>query len=168
MTNAGGAVAYVGRLPRCGNTSSATAASGETSKRYYGRRWERRLAGKRADAATCRALSWLPEKSATQRWWTSWRLQKSGRSLPNEWRYGGGAEANSGARRRQWWGFISVPFVSFVSFLFLWLCSVHFCFHSIFQLSYKSTRIKGSGGGAPPSSQLGRRQGGNLVLSYSN
>jgi len=42
------------------STSSATAAGGETSRKHYGRRWERRRAGKRADAATCRSLSCFP------------------------------------------------------------------------------------------------------------
>lgn len=35
MTIAGGAAVEVGRWPRCVNTSSTTAAGGETSKRYY-------------------------------------------------------------------------------------------------------------------------------------
>ena len=63
---AGGAAAEAGR-PRRGSTSSATAAGGETSNRHYGRRWEKRRAGKRADADTCRSLSCFPWKSATKR-----------------------------------------------------------------------------------------------------
>jgi len=53
--------------PRRGNTSSATAAGGETSNRHYGRRWEKRRAGRRAHADTCRSLSCFPWKSATKR-----------------------------------------------------------------------------------------------------
>jgi len=54
------AEAEAGWRPRRGDTSSTTAASGETSKRHYGRRWERRWAGMQADADTCRSLSWFP------------------------------------------------------------------------------------------------------------
>jgi len=43
-----------------GNTSSATAPSGESSNKHYGRRWVKRRAGKRADADTCRSLSCFP------------------------------------------------------------------------------------------------------------
>jgi hypothetical protein len=44
-----------------------------------------------------------------KRWWTSWRLLKSGSSRPNEWRYGAGAEAHGGGN-----GVISF----FLSFIF--------------------------------------------------
>jgi len=43
------------------------------------------------------SLSCFPWKNATMQWWTAWQLLKSGSSRPNEWRYGGGAEADSGA-----------------------------------------------------------------------
>ena len=59
-TNAGGAVADIGQWPRCGNTSSATAALEETSKRHYVRRWDRQWAVKRPDAHTCWALICFP------------------------------------------------------------------------------------------------------------
>jgi len=62
----GGAAAEAGR-PRRGSTSSPAAAGGETSNRHYGRRWEKRRAGKRVDADTCRSLSCFPRKSATKR-----------------------------------------------------------------------------------------------------
>ena len=53
MTNGGGVVAMAGRRPRHWNSSSTTAAGGETSKGHCGRWWERRRAGKQADADTC-------------------------------------------------------------------------------------------------------------------
>jgi hypothetical protein len=40
------------------------------------------------------------------------------------------------------------------------LYPVQFCFWSIFWLSYMSAGMKGSGGGAPPSSRLARRRRG--------
>jgi len=67
VANTSSAAAEAGRWPRRGNTSSATVAGGETSNRHYGRRWEKRRAGKRADADTCRSLNCFPWKSATKR-----------------------------------------------------------------------------------------------------
>jgi len=149
-----------GRRPRRGNTSSATAAGGETSRKHCGKRWERRRAGKRADADTCRSLSCFPETNVIKRWWTSWRLLKSGSSRPNEGRDGAGTEADSGAGsggsgHRS----LRVSFFSFLSFPFCSGLSLSF---------HLSAGMKGSGGGAPPSSRLARRRRGYQVLSYSN
>jgi len=51
-------------------------------------------------------------------------------------------------------------FVCFIPCLSL--CSVEFGFCSIFQLSHISVGMKGSWGGAPPSSRLARRRRGFL------
>jgi len=114
MTNAGGVAAEAGQWPRHGNTSSATAAGGETCKGHYGRWWDRHGAGKPAEADTYRSLSCYPYKIATKQWWTSLRLRKLGCSHWNERQFGGDAEDDSGAERRQRWGYISVPFVPFI------------------------------------------------------
>jgi len=114
-TNAGGVVAEAGRRPRHGNTSSANAAGVETSRTHYGWQGERRQAGKRADADTCRSLICFPEMSVIKQWWTSWRLLKSGNSFPNGWRDDGGTEADSGA------GSGGIGHISFLSFLFSFL-----------------------------------------------
>jgi len=127
----------VNRLcPRRGSTSSATAGGGATSRKYSGKRWEKWQAGKQADADMCRSLSCSPWMSATNRWWTSWRLLKSGRSRLTEWRYGAGVESDSGAGGSGSW-FISSYLLSFIFYL--------------------SAGTKGSGRGAPPSSRLARR-----------
>ena len=69
MINAGGAAAEAGRRPRPrrGNTSSATAADGSTSKKRSGKRWGKQRDGERADADTCKSLSCSPWKSAIKR-----------------------------------------------------------------------------------------------------
>jgi len=133
-TNAGGAAATEAAWrPTPGNTASATAASGETCRKHHGRRWERRRDGKRADADTCESLSSFPLKSSTKRWWTSWRLLKSGNSHPNDWLYDGGAEAGSGAgggRNGGLYPFVYVPFLvsSCVQFIvaFAFVLSLNF------------------------------------------
>jgi len=55
--NAGG---VEGLCPRPGSASSATAADEKTSSRHSGRQWDRKEAGKRADAGTSRSLSFSP------------------------------------------------------------------------------------------------------------
>ena len=122
------------RRPRCGNTSSATAAGGETSRKHYGRRWKRRQAGKRADADTCRSPRHCPQTSATKRLWTSWQPPKSGSSRPNEtkWQYGSGAELRCGGGGNN--GVIPL-------FLPFFLCFFVFIFHVL-------AGTKGSGGGS--------------------
>jgi len=75
-------------------------------------------------------------------------------------RYGAGAEADSGAGSG---GSGRIPSFLFFSFPF---CSglggsIVYSFHL-------SAGMKGSGGGAPPSSRLARRRRGYWVLSYSN
>jgi len=112
-----------GRRPRRGNTSSTTAAGGETSKQCYGSRWERRRAGKGAGADTCRSPSCFPERSVIKQWWTSWRLLKSGSSRPNEWREGAGKDADSIAGSSSS-GHISFLFL-FLSFYFGLSLSFH-------------------------------------------
>jgi hypothetical protein len=70
-----------------------------------------------------------------KRWWTSWRLLKSGSSRLNEWRDGAGTEADSGAGSGGS-GHISLRFL----FLFFPFCSgLSFSFHL-------SAGMKGSGG----------------------
>jgi len=64
MTSAGG---VKGQWPRCGSTSSTTAAGEETSRARSGKRWERPRAGKQADADTCRSQSCFPWKSVIMR-----------------------------------------------------------------------------------------------------
>jgi len=66
-----------------------------------------------------------------KRWWTSWRLLKSGSSRPNEWRDGAGTEADSGAGSGD---------SGLISFLFF---SVLVCLSFSFHLS---AGMKGSGG----------------------
>jgi len=48
--------------PRHGNTSSATAANGKTSKECSGKRWGKQQGGERADADTCRSELFSMEK----------------------------------------------------------------------------------------------------------
>jgi len=70
-----------------------------------------------------------------KRWWTFWRLLKSGSSRPNEWRDGAGTEADLGA------GSGGSGHISFRSlfFSFLFCSDLSFSFHL-------SAVMKGSGG----------------------
>jgi len=72
----------------------------------------------------CRSLSCFPETSGIKRWWTSWRLLKSGRSRPNERRDGAGTVADSSA------GSGGSGHISFLLFSFL--------FWSFFEHSFVS------------------------------
>jgi len=156
MTNAGGAGVELGQRPRLMHTCSANAAGGETSRRHCGRLRETRWAGMRADADTCRSQSCFPEMNVIKWWWTSWQLLKLGSSCPNEWRDGAGTEADSGAGSGG---------SRHISLRFL---SLSFPFCSGLSLSFHlSAGMRGSGGGAPPSSRLAQRRRGYQVLSYS-
>jgi len=110
--------------------------------------WERRWAGKQAHAGTCRSLSFIPQESATKRWWTSWHPPRSDSSHPNE-----EGAVRSGLRA---WGSGSalagmVLYHSFFHSLFLsFLGRLSLPFHL-------SAGTKGSGGGAPQSSWLAQR-----------
>ena len=97
MTIAFGMVAKAEQRSRCGNTSSATTAGGETRNCHYGRRSEMRQARKRADVDPCWSPSCFPWTTVTKLWWTSLWLLKSESSHPYEWRYGAGANGDSGA-----------------------------------------------------------------------
>jgi len=138
------------RRPRCGSTSFAIAVGKETSRKLSGRRWERRRAGKRADANMCRTLSCFPSESATKRWWTSWQLMRSGSSRQNEWRHG----MEQVQRPTQVRGVAAVGFIFTLFFFFSFLLVssgislnsqlsiLNFCFS--FDLS---AEMQGSGGG---------------------
>jgi len=63
---------------RPGSISCATAASGKTSSKCSGRRSERPLDGKRADAGMWKFLTISPRKNAIKRWGTSSQLLTSG------------------------------------------------------------------------------------------
>ena len=85
---------------------------------------------------------------------------KSGSSRPNEWRrHGAGAEDDSGAGSVR--GAAAGGIYLLFSFRFVFVC------FSVFGLSFSvsihlSAGMKGSGGGAPPSSRLARRRRGYL------
>jgi len=130
-TNAGGGAAEAEQGLRPRNTSSATAAGGETSNGHCARRWERRWAGKQADADRCRSRNCFPWKNATKQWSTSWRLLNLWSSCPDEWRYGGDPEADSGPGGSGDGGIY--PFL-FVPFLFS-LC-VQFSFAVVQSLKF--------------------------------
>jgi len=63
----------------------------------------------------------LPSSSAVSSQWTSWRLLKLASSHPNEWRYGAGAEADSGAGRGGS-GLISFLLFSVLVYLVAFIC----------------------------------------------
>jgi hypothetical protein len=65
--------------------------------------------------AVGKAKGW---KSVIKRWWTSWRLLKSGSSRPNEWRDGAGTEADSRAY------IFSFLFFSVLVFLLAFICQL--------------------------------------------
>jgi len=148
-----------GQYPRRGSTSSATAASVETSRESNGRQWERQWAGMRADADTCRSLSLFPLKNATKWWWTSWQLLRSGCSCPNE-----DGAVWTGLRA---WGSGAALAGTGLYFSLSFLLSF---FHSVSLSSFifhLSAGTKGSRGGAPPSGPLARRRRGCSVSCHT-
>ena len=52
--------------PKCGNTSSTTAAGGATRKAHCGLGWERGPARKRQDPDLCRSLRCFPWQNVTK------------------------------------------------------------------------------------------------------
>jgi len=94
-SSGGGVTADAGWRPRRRNTSSPTAADGETSRKHHGERCGRQWAGKQVGADKCRYLSCFYFQCVTKWGWTSWRLPKSGSSPPKEWWYGAEIEAAS-------------------------------------------------------------------------
>jgi len=130
-TNAGCAEAECYRL---GSISSTTAAGGESSRQLSGRRWERPLDGKRADAGMCKSLSVSQWKNATKWWWTSWQRLTSGSSRPL-WRRSTGRRS-TGRAKGVWTrcslfsiSSISLVFVCFLVFLSLLIVCTWLIFH---------------------------------------
>jgi len=107
--------------PRCRSTSSAIVGGGKTSSKPSGKLRERCWARKQADADMCRSQSCYPWNSAIKGLWTASQQLTSGSSCPNDWKYGAGTEADTGAGSSGS-GFISFRFFTVFVQLITFIC----------------------------------------------